>query len=90
MFYGLLNFVALPRTEVRLCSPLKLQAAKAPVKLIKNVGSDGGSNGSSDVIVTRVEVCFPTAVQETMSAAAAAGGERKEERRAGAAGQAER
>lgn len=55
--------------SVRLCTPLKLQAAKAPVKLIKNVGSDGGSNGSSDVIVTRVEVCFPTAVQETMSVA---------------------
>lgn len=78
--------------SVRLCSPLKLQAAKAPVKLIKNVGSDGGSNGSSDVIVTRVEVCFPTAVQETMSAAAAAGGkEGKGSRRSGgAAGQAER
>lgn len=77
--------------SVRLCSPLKLQAAKAPVKLIKNVGSDGGSNGSSDVIVTRVEVCFPTAVQETMSVAAAGGKEGKGSRRSGlAAGQAER
>lgn len=39
-------------------------------------GSSSSSNGSSNVIVTRVEVCFPTAVQETMSAAAA-GGERE-------------